>query len=203
MSSRKQRSIPLGGRYRQVSLYSPLNPIDPYKVCCILKILFILKFHINIKELRLRRSLDLKLINDTEYGVSCKNSLVENAESYQEYAVTVSGAFGVTPWAFCQICKIACYACAGTFSPPSQIRDPYMHHGACVTHVPWCMPESLTCVLLWSRWRGKRSRCMRNPQIYASGKRPITVSSSRVTQLLLKWQNRVIFKWCMNVYSGC
>ena len=25
------------------------------------------------------------------------------------------------------------------------IRDPGMHHGTCVTHVPWCMSGSLTC----------------------------------------------------------
>ena len=40
---------------------------------------------------------------------------------------------------------------------------------ACITHVPWCMPGSLTCGFLWSRWRGKRSwhsRCIRNPQFY-------------------------------------
>ena len=64
----------------------------------------------------------------------------------------------------------------GTFSPPPQISDPGMHHDACVTHVPWCMPESLISGFLWSRWRGKRSRhsrCMRNPQFYVSGKRPM------------------------------
>ena len=33
--------------------------------------------------------------------------------------------------------------------------DPDMHHGTCVTHVPWCMPGSLTSVFLWIRWRGK------------------------------------------------
>ena len=32
----------------------------------------------------------------------------------------------------------------GTFSPPSGASDPDMHHGTCVTHVPWCMPGSLT-----------------------------------------------------------
>ena len=32
----------------------------------------------------------------------------------------------------------------GTFSPPLRIRDPDMHHGTCVTHVPWYMPGSLT-----------------------------------------------------------
>ena len=64
----------------------------------------------------------------------------------------------------------------GTFSPPPQNRDPGMHHGTCVTHVPWCMPGSLTCVFPWSWWRGKRSRPsrrMRNTQFYVSGKRPM------------------------------
>ena len=46
----------------------------------------------------------------------------------------------------------------GTFSPPPRVSDPDMHHGMCVTHVPWCMSGSQTCGLLWSRWRGKRSR---------------------------------------------
>ena len=37
----------------------------------------------------------------------------------------------------------------GTFSPPSiskkpLLSDPDMHHGTCVTQVPWCMPKSLT-----------------------------------------------------------
>ena len=43
----------------------------------------------------------------------------------------------------------------GTFSPPPATSDPDMHHGMCVTHVPWCMPGSLTSVFHWSRWRGK------------------------------------------------
>ena len=55
----------------------------------------------------------------------------------------------------------------GTFSPLPRVSDPDMHHGTCVTHVPWCMPGSLTSGFLWSQWRGKRSRHsrrMRNPQ---------------------------------------
>ena len=51
-----------------------------------------------------------------------------------------------------------------------------MHHDTCVTHVPWCMPGSLTSVFRWGRWRGKRSRHSRrmcNPQFYLSGKRPL------------------------------
>ena len=34
----------------------------------------------------------------------------------------------------------------GTFSPPPRVSDLDMHHGTCVTHVPWCMPGSLTTV---------------------------------------------------------
>ena len=51
-----------------------------------------------------------------------------------------------------------------------------MHHGTCVTNVPWCTPRSFTSCFLWNLWRGKRSRHsrrMRNPQLYVSGKRPI------------------------------
>ena len=57
------------------------------------------------------------------------------------------------PWASCQIRKIEGCACAGNAGkdfPRRRIRrkpwvsDPGMHHGTCVTHVPWCMSESLT-----------------------------------------------------------
>ena len=41
----------------------------------------------------------------------------------------------------------------GTFFPPPWVSDPDMHHGTCVTHVPWCLPGSLTGGFLWSRWR--------------------------------------------------
>ena len=64
----------------------------------------------------------------------------------------------------------------GMFSPPPRVYDPDMHHGTCVTQVPWCMPGSLTRGFLWSRWWGKRSRhsrCMRNLHFYVSGKRPM------------------------------
>ena len=64
----------------------------------------------------------------------------------------------------------------GTFSLPPWVSNPDMHHGTCVTHVPWCMSRSLTSGFLWIRWRGKRSRHsrrMRNLQFYISGKRPI------------------------------
>ena len=61
-------------------------------------------------------------------------------------------------WASCQIRKIAgahAPGMPGTFSPSPQVSDPDMHHGTCVTHVPWCMPGSLTSGFLWNRRRGK------------------------------------------------
>ena len=62
-----------------------------------------------------------------------------------------------------------------------QVSDPDMHHGTCVTHVPWCMSGSPTC-----NGRGKRSRHsrhMRNPQFYVSGKRPMAPIFSREDEL--------------------
>ena len=59
-----------------------------------------------------------------------------------------------SPWASYQISKIAGCACAGNagnvfprrrFQRKPLISDPGMHHGTCVTHVPWCMSGSLTC----------------------------------------------------------
>ena len=70
-------------------------------------------------------------------------------------------------WASCQICKFTDCACAGNVgnvSSPARVSDPDMHHGTCVTHVPWCMSGSQTSGFLWRRWRGKRSRRLRNLQ---------------------------------------
>ena len=61
-------------------------------------------------------------------------------------------------WASCHIRKIAgahAPGMPGSFSPPPRVSDPDKHHGTCVTHVPWCMPASLTSGFLWSRRRGK------------------------------------------------
>ena len=41
----------------------------------------------------------------------------------------------------------------GTLPPPPRVSDPDMLHGTWVTHVPRCMPGSLICGFLWSRWR--------------------------------------------------
>ena len=61
----------------------------------------------------------------------------------------------------------------GTFSMPPRISDSDMHHGTCMTHLPWCMSVSLTCSFLWNRWRRKcprHSRRMCIPQFYVRGK---------------------------------
>ena len=63
--------------------------------------------------------------------------------------------------------------CWERFPPPQWFSNPDMHHGTCVTHVPWCMPGLLTSGFLWSRCQGKRSRRMRNPRFCVSGKRSI------------------------------
>ena len=42
----------------------------------------------------------------------------------------------------------------GTFSPPPRVSDPDVHHGTCVTHLPWCMPWLLTSDFLWSLSQG-------------------------------------------------
>ena len=64
----------------------------------------------------------------------------------------------IATWASCQIRKIAgahAPGMPGTFSPSPQVSDPDMHHGTCVTHVPGCMPGSLTSGFIWNRRRGK------------------------------------------------
>ena len=79
----------------------------------------------------------------------------------------------------------------GTFSPPPRVSNPDMHHGTSVTHMPWCMPGSLTSGFLWSRWQGKPSQHslrMRNLQFYVSGKRPIEVTKWMANEwTVVKW----------------
>ena len=57
-----------------------------------------------------------------------------------------------------------------------------MHHGTCVTHVPWCMSGSLTCGY-GENVPGIPGTCA--PAICVSGKRPMTVmwkTSSKAQQ---------------------
>ena len=86
-----------------------------------------------------------------------------------------------TSWASYQIRKIAGCACARNagnvfprrrFQMKQLVSDPGMHHGTCVTHVPWCMSGSLTC------GDGKTFPAFlahAHPQFCVSGKRPMSL----------------------------
>ena len=66
------------------------------------------------------------------------------------------------------------------------VSYPGLHHGTCVTHMPWCMSGSLT------RGGGenssRHSQRMRNPQFYVSGKRPKVV-------IWTSWSHAVAWDW--------
>ena len=78
------------------------------------------------------------------------------------------------------------------------VSNPGMHHGTCVTHVPWCMSGSLT-----RGGRGKRSRHsrrMRNPQFYVSGKRPIVQFSAAKNCSISKFRmSSIISGLCLSI----
>ena len=83
-------------------------------------------------------------------------------------------------------------------SPRHQLfSDPDMHHGTCVTHVPWCISGSLTGGFLWSRWRGKRYRC------HVSNALPwkLTPPSICNNQLYYKVTPRVIVLWLPSYFA--
>ena len=75
-------------------------------------------------------------------------------EIWDKFSRDITTSHCTTTWASYQIHKIAGYACAGNagnvfprhrFKRKPLVSDPGMHHGTCVTHVPWCMSGSLTC----------------------------------------------------------
>ena len=79
-------------------------------------------------------------------------SINKNASSHLANAHRISQE--ISTWASYQIHKIAGCACAGNagnvfphrrFKRKPLVSDPGMHHGTCMTHVPWCMSGSLTC----------------------------------------------------------
>ena len=110
------------------------------------------------------------------------------------------------PWASCQIRKIPGAHAPGMprrFSQLPQVSDPDMHHGTCVTHVPWCMSGSLTSGFLWNRRRGKTFPAFpahAQPAIfYVSGKRPMIWSAE-----LSEWTCVCRTVWFVElVYCAC
>ena len=96
--------------------------------------------------------------------------------------------------------------------PPPRVSDPNIHHGTRVTHVPWCMPGSLSSSFSWSRWVGKRSRHSRRmhiPQSYVSGKRPIFSCSEWTIMILgaaaarIRGTARNVFTWIVYALLCC
>ena len=90
--------------------------------------------------------------NDHKHGVVVLNL---NSNLVKTIALNFPGWCGPisTAWAYYQIRNIAVCACAGNagkvfsrrrFQRKPLVSDPGMHHGTCVTHVPWCMSGSLT-----------------------------------------------------------
>ena len=115
-------------------------------------------------------------------------------------------------WSSYQIGRIAVahvMRIPGTFSPPPRVSDPGMHHGTCVTHVPWCMPGSLISGFLWSWWRGNRprlSRRMCNLQFYVTGKRSMRIhfSNSNFVFYDIAWLLSLkLLRWHQSITSYC
>ena len=77
---------------------------------------------------------------------------------------------------------------SGRFFSRPRVSDPHMHHGTYVTHVPRCMPGSLSCGLLWSELQGKHSRRMCDSQFSVSDSRPMGMLLICSPSDTLKWQ---------------
>ena len=86
-------------------------------------------------------------------------TLTEHAATYspvEEEEISLDERKCTTPWASCQVRKIAGFACAENAGDVFRgfprhrlqrkplVSDPSIHHGTCVVHVPWCVSGSLT-----------------------------------------------------------
>ena len=88
----------------------------------------------------------------------------------------------------------------GTSFPPLRVSDPDVHHGTCVTHVPWCMPEIANQGFYFKIGGGENvpgipGTTLRNLQCWVSGKRPM-LSISFYTQQLSSWLCMTLQKTC-------
>ena len=115
-------------------------------------------------------------------------------------------------WASYQIRKIAVCACARNagnvslhrrFRRKPLVSDPGMHHGTCVTHVPWCMSGSLTCgggenvpgipgacapaiLRIWQEAHGCQATCPNQPIAFQSVS-PYTHNQFLLQLPLMNW----------------
>ena len=93
------------------------------------------------------------------FGIECQMPLLKMTSNcfhlqWSCFYPCLHQASCISPWASYQIRKIAGCACAGNagnvfprrwIQRKLLVSDHGMHHGTCVTHVPWCMSGSLTC----------------------------------------------------------
>ena len=88
------------------------------------------------------------------------------------------------PWASCQIHKIAYCACAenvGNVFPATDFKgNRLLAIPACITRDARAVMHVGIANMLWRGNRSRHSRCMRNPQFYVSGKRPMYAILSRL-----------------------
>ena len=108
------------------------------------------------RAIRLLSTYYIKMIyvHHKQFYSHCYNSRVIVINQFWKWVIDLY----LCLWASCQIRKIAgahAPGMPGTFSPSPHVSDPDMHHGTCVTHVPWCMPGSLTSGFIWNWRRGK------------------------------------------------
>ena len=75
------------------------------------------------------------------------------------------------------------------FKRKQLLSDPGMHHGAWVTHVPWCMSGSVARG--GGGKRSRHSRRMRNTKFYVSGNSPMEYNSKRH---LVRIQQKLIWE---------
>ena len=107
---------------------------------------------INITVLRADKHVQANVIHPEQYTLYCLPHCVHYICMCLHY-----GSMRVS-WASHQIRKMAdehAPGMSGTFSPSARVSDPDMHPGTCVTHVPGCMPGSLTTAFICNRRRGK------------------------------------------------
>ena len=123
---------------------------------------------INVGKKNVRVSLHFTYINFVQIILHQNKSVSYEIYDHREQWSTTIACWsyniyfwnGIVQWAYCQIRKIAGCACAANagnvfpatdFSGNRQLAIPACitarasHHDTCVTHVSWCMSESLTC----------------------------------------------------------
>ena len=112
-------------------------------------------------------------------------------------------------WASCQIRKIVGCPCAGNAGivfPRRRLQrkllvsDPGMHHGTCVTHVPWCMSGSLT--------RGGEENVPGIPGACAAAVLRIWKEAHVLTSTCRRWFRRYVldeYRWkymmCLHIHT--